>query len=168
MPSPTGPLTSTYFKDVTCTSASNCWAVGYTVNGDTQTLAARWNGNSWTIASSQNTGPFNRLEGVTCSSATRCWAVGEYQILNGPPNQTLIEQFLGPLQITSTNRTSAGHFIMSGQTAPNSSVDIQASPDLLAPFVTIDSITADASGFFQYEDINASGYQKRFYRASIP
>jgi hypothetical protein len=39
---------------------------------------------------------------------------------------------------------------------------------LVVPFVTIDTVMTDATGAFQYEDVNASSYQKRFYRAVVP
>src|SRR5207247_800044 len=44
---------------VTCTSASDCWAVGtYDPGGDVGLgLIERWNGTSWAIVSSPNVGP---------------------------------------------------------------------------------------------------------------
>src|SRR5438105_4462155 len=66
---------------VTCTSASNCWAVGY-FNNDAavQTLIERWDGSSWTTVSSPNgsASENNYLNGVTCVSASECWAVGYF------------------------------------------------------------------------------------------
>jgi hypothetical protein len=45
--------------------------------------------------------------------------------------------------------------------APNT---IQASPDLVTPFTTIGSVTANAAGAFQFEDADASSLTKRFFR----
>jgi hypothetical protein len=90
-----------FLTGVTCTSASNCWAVGYANTGFaqpriTQTLIERWNGTSWSIVSSPNTSPTqsNVLNGVTCVSASECWAVGSY-LLDAQTPQTLIEQWDG-------------------------------------------------------------------------
>jgi hypothetical protein len=87
-------------NDVTCTSASNCWAVGYSFDSTTgynHTLVERWNGTSWAIVTSPNTLPVedNFLYGVTCSSATNCWAVGYSSDPTGNVDQTLIEQWNG-------------------------------------------------------------------------
>jgi hypothetical protein len=93
------PNTSTgqhnFLDGVTCVSASNCWAVGYYLNGAFQTLIERWDGTSWAIVNSPNAGTNqnNLLVGVTCLSASDCWAVGVYD--PGPSRQTLIEQWDG-------------------------------------------------------------------------
>src|SRR2546427_301463 len=66
---------------VTCASASNCWAFGYSFTDFAdQTLIERWDGTSWAIVASPNTGVTqgNFLSGVTCASASDCWAVGYY------------------------------------------------------------------------------------------
>ena len=86
-----------FLVNVTCVSASNCWAVGYSYNGLTatnQTLIERWDGTSWAIVSSPNTliTQNNFLLGVTCVSASACWAVGSY---TGSEKQALIEHWDG-------------------------------------------------------------------------
>ena len=88
----TSPNTSSkgnYLSDVTCTSVSDCWAVGfYTLPGYiAQTLIEHWNGTTWSIVTSPNasTTQDNGLHGVTCASASDCWAVGD----------TLIEHWNG-------------------------------------------------------------------------
>ena len=81
-----------YLFGVTCTSAANCWAVGYFFNGSsTQALIERWDGTAWAIATSPSTA--NRLFGVTCTSASQCWAVGDY--FPSGHAQTLIELWNG-------------------------------------------------------------------------
>jgi hypothetical protein len=82
--------------DVTCTSASQCWSVGYYFNGSVyQTLIEQWNGSSWAIVMSPDatTTRDNLLKGVICASTSQCWAVGYY--FNGSHDQTLIEQWNG-------------------------------------------------------------------------
>src|SRR6476660_118141 len=82
---------------VTCVSASDCWAVGDYSNENLipRTLIEHWDGTSWAIVSSPNTGTTDRnfLTGVTCASASECWAVGYYY--NGSLIQTLIERWDG-------------------------------------------------------------------------
>src|SRR6478672_481411 len=93
----TGTTDRNFLTGVTCASPSDCWAVGTYYNGSAyQTLIERWEGTSWAIVSSPNTGATdnNYLRGVTCVSASDCWAVGYYyhDIL---PVQTLIERWDG-------------------------------------------------------------------------
>jgi hypothetical protein len=64
---------------VSCTSATNCIAVGDDQNStgtaDT-TLAAQWNGTTWTLVSPPSPATFSALFSVSCTSATFCSAVG--------------------------------------------------------------------------------------------
>jgi len=84
---------------VTCMSASECWAVGYSGSGsENRALIERWDGTSWSIVSSPNIGTgANQLFSVACTSDTDCWTVGRYY--PGPPvgglAQTLIERWNG-------------------------------------------------------------------------
>ncbi len=68
---------------IACTSASNCWAVGYEEpsSGPQLNDALHWNGAHWSQVSTPDpggalTGDTNELLGVACASATSCWAVG--------------------------------------------------------------------------------------------
>ena len=77
------PGTGNELRAVTCTSASNCWAVGDYDNGPVDASEAlHWDGSAWTLAATPNpagaSGGHNDLSGITCVSATDCWAVGEY------------------------------------------------------------------------------------------
>jgi hypothetical protein len=76
-PNPSGSSLSDLFG-VSCTSASNCTAVG---SSATSTLAERWDGTSWTIQSTPNPPGSTQifLDGVSCTSASSCTAVGHYQ-----------------------------------------------------------------------------------------
>jgi hypothetical protein len=90
--------TANYLYSVSCVSADNCWAVGYSLTGpDVATLIEQWNGSTWSIVTSPNvtlsTG--NYLYGVSCVSADECWAVGYSTLPNSSDRQTLIEQWNG-------------------------------------------------------------------------
>lgn len=83
---------------VTCSSVSECWAVGLAGEKDeaSQTLIERWDGNSWTLINSPNSGTSeNLLNGVSCESATQCWAVGTYFDPSSVIYKTLIERWNG-------------------------------------------------------------------------
>lgn len=69
--------TDNILYSVTCSSSSQCWAVGaFNIGSSAQTLIERWDGSSWTIVSSPSHGGY--LNAVTCVSGTDCWAVGFY------------------------------------------------------------------------------------------
>jgi hypothetical protein len=116
-----------YLQDVTCTSATECWAVGYSNNGNAsqksginQTLIEEWNGSAWTIVTSPNTSAtqMNYLLGVTCASASECWAVGYYEESTNSIRQTLVEQWDGTSWTiaSSPNTTATLHNYLLGVT----------------------------------------------------
>jgi hypothetical protein len=83
-------------SNVTCASASDCWAVGRYFNDNwiVQTLVEHWDGNSWSLVTSENvsTTQDSVLYAVTCTSGSNCWAVGYY---NDSGNKALIERWDG-------------------------------------------------------------------------
>src|SRR5207244_515528 len=95
------PSQNTLLTGVTCTSATDCWAVGYSYDLVTvQTLILRWDGTSWAIVPSPNVtaAESNFLQAVTCVSASDCWAVGNYyggNVIMPGANQTLILRWDG-------------------------------------------------------------------------
>ena len=66
-------------NSVSCISATNCMAVGddqnAAVTADT-TVAAQWDGTTWTIVATPSPATFSALLSVSCTSATFCSAVG--------------------------------------------------------------------------------------------
>ena len=82
---------------VNCASTSDCWAVGASYNGTAdQTLVEHWDGASWTIVSSADSGAAQSsvLRGVTCVAASDCWTVGFGYNVSGVA-QTLVEHWDG-------------------------------------------------------------------------
>jgi hypothetical protein len=73
-PNPSG-ATSSVLRGVSCLSATDCTAVGYSSDG---TLAEFWNGKEWTIQTTPEPAADSGLEAVSCPSATACTAVGYY------------------------------------------------------------------------------------------
>jgi len=116
--------------EVTCVSASDCWAVGYyntsniALPGNFQTLVERYDGTSWSIVSSPNTSATadNVLFGVTCTSSSDCWALGYYEV--GQLSQTLIEHWDGTTQtwsIVSSPNASFQSNLLAGVTCTSAS-----------------------------------------------
>ncbi|HJT82054.1 MAG TPA: hypothetical protein VJ719_12725 [Chthoniobacterales bacterium] len=97
--SPNAPSTvHNRLNSVTCSSASDCWAVGYsTVSGGVSTLIQHWDGNTWTIVSSPNRASaiYSSLSGVACRSGSDCSAVGHSKVSASSKERTLIEHWNG-------------------------------------------------------------------------
>ena len=75
-PNPAGG-TQNQLSAISCTSVSDCRAVGsYVLGGIKKTLAMSWNGTAWSIAASPNLGSSTQLNGISCVSTTFCRAVG--------------------------------------------------------------------------------------------
>jgi hypothetical protein len=68
--------TSPGLGDVSCTSETNCFAVG---NAFGRTLVEQWDGASWTIVGSQSPhgAASSELNAVSCAGPTDCSAVGD-------------------------------------------------------------------------------------------
>lgn len=83
---------------VSCTSAHECEAVGFSTNssGDHKTLAESWNGAKWAVHATPNpSGSFSSMLGaVSCTSAGACEAVGSY-VKTVAHNKTLAEVWNG-------------------------------------------------------------------------
>jgi len=84
VPSPNDPDFGGQLADVSCSSATFCFAVGNFQGYTIETLTVRWNGSSWKIVPSPSRRPspqfetagVNYLNSVSCVSPTSCMAVG--------------------------------------------------------------------------------------------
>jgi len=100
VPSPGGilPGSTSSIDSLSCTSASNCWAVGSYGGESISSVellndALHWNGHQWSQATTPNpdgtaVGDLNELVSVNCSAATNCWAVGSIGSTSGGGAQT--------------------------------------------------------------------------------
>jgi len=79
---------SDWLNDVTATSGTAAWAVGWYWDGTRRrTLVQRWNGTRWSITPSPNVaGRWNQLQAVAAASADAVFAVGSAREAV-PPNQ---------------------------------------------------------------------------------
>jgi hypothetical protein len=65
---------------ITCTTARNCWAVGFD-GAFSRNQAQHWNGKHWVLVHTPDPAlpgvvPVDELFGVRCTDAAHCWAVG--------------------------------------------------------------------------------------------
>ncbi len=85
-----------YLAGVSCSSSTQCVAVGnYYGSTTNQSLILSWNG-SWTVTTagiSTSSTQYNELASVSCPSATSCFAAGYYS--NGTVDQTVIDALSG-------------------------------------------------------------------------
>jgi hypothetical protein len=99
-------------SSVSCTSTSDCWAVGtaspnsiwsdlipnllYKSEGAEPWLL-HWNGSTWSgsIAPDPQSPTGASLSGVTCVTSSECWAVGSTMDVNGHFSQPLVEGWDG-------------------------------------------------------------------------
>jgi RHS repeat-associated protein len=84
-PEPTG-ATLSRLSGISCPATTDCEAVGtYTDSaGVEKTLALRWNGSAWSVATTGNpVGTGARLNAVSCTSTSDCRAVGTYVTTGG-------------------------------------------------------------------------------------
>ena len=101
---------------VACSSATNCFAVGYSIANSSNTLIEHWDGKKWTIVLSPNKSKLKTaesvLESVSCASATSCLAVGRSAINSSnqaSTYRTLTERWNGKAwRIVSSPNTVTG------------------------------------------------------------
>ncbi|HTL83668.1 MAG TPA: hypothetical protein VL856_00685 [Acidimicrobiia bacterium] len=109
-PNPTSPSFAA-LGGVSCTSATNCDAVGFALDPSTldeRTLVEHWNGTSWSIVASANpTGATNAgLSDVSCPSAANCYAVGSSG--TDTSSKTLVEHWDGLTWSTQATPNPSG------------------------------------------------------------
>ena len=123
-PNPAG-ATDSELMSVSCTSASNCDAVGFsTISGVPKSLVERWNGTVWSIVASPNpSGATNsKLYGVSCATIILCQALGAS--VSGGSTRTLAEQWNGTRWsiIASSNPSGASVTRLSGVSCAGASL----------------------------------------------
>lgn len=84
------PGTSSRLLEVSCSSASHCFAVGtYTTSNASLNEALLWNGTKWSLVPTPQPGTtattaVSDLFSVDCLSGSDCWAAGNSQAPGGP------------------------------------------------------------------------------------
>ena len=118
----------------------------------------------------------NRLHEVTASTMTLTQPANTNPSLAGIGGVlfNLIDVAQGyifdptPLKIISITRLPNGHILLNCLGAPNVLDTVQVSPDLVTSFTTLATVMADSTGAFQFEDVDAGSFSKRFYRLTYP
>jgi hypothetical protein len=120
------------FASVTCTSSSDCWAVGEAGPNQIQfgllpgvlpnmaggqALIEHWNGVAWSIvpAAPVAAGPGQILSSVSCTGPANCWTVGTTVDDNGNPSTPLAERWNGSAWsvVPATAPTTPGDILTS-------------------------------------------------------
>jgi uncharacterized membrane protein YgdD (TMEM256/DUF423 family) len=88
-PTPTGAV-GAFLEGVSCTSSSDCWAVGFSTDqngGALNSLIEQWNGSQWSIVTAPSSGQtYDQLDAISCVAASDCWAVGAAGAVQQNPN----------------------------------------------------------------------------------
>jgi hypothetical protein len=98
---PTSAAINGELNGVSCVSATDCFAVGYSLVGPNgrlpiKTLVERWDGKSWsTVPSPSPNGGY--LSAVSCTSAINCVAVGSTIAATGLTASVLVERWNGKI-----------------------------------------------------------------------
>jgi hypothetical protein len=98
-------------QNVSCTSASNCFAVGSFNDGSvTKILIERWNGTTWSIVPSPNPAGAvsSGLIGISCVTTTSCFAVGSFASPDLAHSAPLIERWNGSSWVIVASPSPAG------------------------------------------------------------
>jgi hypothetical protein len=104
VPSPNAGTSDNVLNSVSCVSASDCVAVGYTDTVAYETLVMVWDGIDWSIVPSPNAGTSDdALNSVSCVSAADCVAVG--YTYTGSAYETLVVSLTGPVPPSTTTTT---------------------------------------------------------------
>ncbi|MGO9874508.1 MAG: hypothetical protein ACLPVY_11970 [Acidimicrobiia bacterium] len=123
-------LSRAVLSAVSCSSASNCFAVGGQngAYGTQQPLVEHWNGKSWSIIATPEppTGTFFQMNAVSCRTDSDCTAVGysEANTLTYGTQQPLVEHWNGKdwsvvASPTPTNPNPVPGTALNGVTCPN-------------------------------------------------
>ena len=99
VPSPNIGTNANFLYGVSAISATDIWAVGDTPGGvrsGSVTLTEHWNGKTWSIVPSPNSGTLGSyLNGVSALTSNNVWSVGSYDQNYGSPAPSLIEHWNG-------------------------------------------------------------------------
>jgi hypothetical protein len=124
--SPNASGVGSWLSSVSCSTASNCFAVGEREPSQQtgRTLVERWTGAAWTIVPSPNvsSSSVSRLIGVACTGPNACAAVGWY--LGAQGSTTLTETWGGASWriVPSANVTGNGSLDSVSCASPNDCV----------------------------------------------
>ncbi len=118
----------------------------------------------------------NRLHEVTASTMTLAQpanTVPSFGGVGGSPFNLIdvVQPYLfdpTELKITNITRLTNGHILLDCLGVPSLPNTIEYSPDLITPFTFLGSVVADPTGFFQFEDPDATNLTRRFYRLTLP
>jgi hypothetical protein len=120
-PNPAAGSRIATLADVSCATATNCFAVGSfeTATFVDKTLVEHWDGTSWSIVGSPNQSGADAtgLSAVSCASTTRCEAVGSST--SGATNSPFTVHWNGTTWSVAPNTPPAGSSSLTGVSCPS-------------------------------------------------
>jgi len=138
VPSPNSGSGENILMGIAATSATDVWAVGTgqaTPGSARRTLVEHWNGHSWSVVRSPNSGSGdNLLQGASVISRTDAWAVGDDNVSYG---STLALHWNGRTwAIVKTVNPGAGERFLFGVAARSGTQVLAVGSDLIAGYHT--------------------------------
>ena len=130
-PSPVvSAVRNSYLNGVSCSNATRCVAVGYTLASD-QLVSEVWNGTQWSIVPVPTKGTNRSLVGVSCSTPASCVAIGSYRSASSV-SRTLLETWNGAswsVTASPNQNTDADRLDGVSCTSSNACVAVGGGPD---------------------------------------
>ena len=185
------PSSYSYLFAVAAVSSNSVWAVGTTYNfsvGAYQTLVEHYNGSSWSVISSPNTGfsdTWNQLFAISALSDTDIWAVGSLTPSVGPLQSLAVHSdgtimsvvgtpnMIGDNELLSVNALEPGHAVGVGYGGfvSGSSPAVAMQWDLVATGVSMAGpLTLPVSGDVLLESVARSSdavWAVGFYQSTL-
>jgi hypothetical protein len=185
------PSSYSYLFAVAAVSSNSVWAVGTTYNfsvGAYQTLVEHYNGSSWSVISSPNTGfsdTWNQLFAISALSDTDIWAVGSLTPSVGPLQSLAVHSdgtimsvvgtpnMIGDNELLSVNALEPGHAVGVGYGGfvSGSSPAVAMQWDLVATGVSMAGpLTLPVSGDVLLESVARASdavWAVGFYRSTL-
>ena len=124
---------------------------------------ARWDGTAW--ASVQG-GIDRRVDALAVAPGGDLYVGGDFTFAGCRVSQYFARFRAPEVRLTSMAK-AADRATLHGFGEPNATYVIEATGDLVSPFVELGAATAGADGAFSFEDPVGSAVLRRFYRARL-
>lgn len=137
VPTPNGSNNTNELNAIAGLASNDLWAVGSYFNPNnhaTLSLAAHWDGNTWTLVPTQNVDLQTILLGAYAAGPNNVWAVGYHDNTGGTDGDPLIEHWNGTRWATvPIQGLPAGQFAGLAAVAGTSASDIWAVGSIFTP-----------------------------------
>ena len=112
------------------------------------------NSGGWIVEEARAINDFGEIAGV-----------GDF---NGVKHAILLTPVMPDVRVTSITRLEGGYIRVEGVGVPGQAHTVHVTGDLANAFGPLTTVMATASGYLRFDDLEAPGSTKRFYRFSYP